>query len=332
MAVQQAVERDVYFKPRRIGHTNLWVDDLKRSEKFYNEVCGFHVEFWEPDLVATFLGTGNTPHDVGMIEVTGGKARYGRDGLLQLPEGIGFEPGLNHLAWELENEADLVAAIKRVEQDEIPSIMTVDHQVAHSIYLPDPDGNQIEFYCDTIKDWRSMLQGEQSLITGHWVPGEETPFTDGRYDDDPDIKVVDKAAIHPRRITHAVLESADVEGMVDYYAGVGGMDPVYEATDGSLTCLRGSHKAYRFHLAICQAAAPSYHHASFELGDESAVGEAEKRVAAAGYAIERSIDHASKRSFFVIDPDGLRSEFYVRRSDAFADLSKEPAADRVFLI
>jgi amino acid transporter len=52
---------DKVFKPRRLGHANLWVGDLKRSEDFYHRVCGLTVEFWEPDLVATFLGTGTSP-------------------------------------------------------------------------------------------------------------------------------------------------------------------------------------------------------------------------------------------------------------------------------
>ena len=130
---------DVYFRPRRLGHANLWVDDLERSQAFYNEVCGLTVEFWEPDLVATFLGTGNTPHDLGMIETTGGKARYGRNGLLQIPEGVGAKVGLGHLAWELENEAVLVDAYPAGARRQTSRMdMTVDHQVAHSVYLYRP--------------------------------------------------------------------------------------------------------------------------------------------------------------------------------------------------
>src|SRR5262245_47616432 len=141
------------FHPRRLGHANLWVDDLKRSERFYNEVCGLAIEFWETDLVATFLGSGNTPHDIGMIETTGGEARYGLDGLLQIPEGVGTTRGLGHLAWELPNEVDLVEGYRQLGQFGIEPHMTVDHQIAHSVYIGDPDGTQIEFYCDTVKDW-----------------------------------------------------------------------------------------------------------------------------------------------------------------------------------
>src|SRR5258708_5932852 len=195
-----AVE-STYFRPRRLGHANLWVTDLGRSERFYNEVCGLTVEFTEPSLVASFLGTGHTPHDLGMIETTGGKARYGRDGLLQIPEGIGVTSGLNHIAWELENEAELVAAYRRIKANRIP-YQTVDHQVAHSVYMFDPDGNSVEFYCDTVKQWRTVLHGPLNLISGAWNPEAGEPFTDSRYDLNPEVRTVDGATVHPHRVTH----------------------------------------------------------------------------------------------------------------------------------
>ena len=337
MVVQEvrAGAAPAYFRPRRLGHANLWVDDLKKSQAFYNRVCGFTVEFWEPDLVATFLGTGNTPHDIGMIETTGGKARYGRDGLLQIPEGVGVSRGLGHLAWELDNEADLVEAYKRAEADGIETYMTVDHQVAHSVYMFDPDMNYIEFYCDTVRGWRTVIQGEMALITGQWTPGETEPFTESRCETDPELRVVDEALIHPRRITHTVLLTDDDERLAAFYSNVGGLDPVYRASDGASVCLRGSHAGYRYHLAISKTdagASAGYHHAAFELAEEAAVEAAERRCRDAGIEVEKTIDHPSKRSFFVIDPDGLRSEYYVCRSDAFADLTEAAPELRAFLV
>jgi catechol 2,3-dioxygenase len=326
-----AVE-STYFRPRRLGHANLWVKDLAQSERFYNQVCGLTVEFTEPSLVASFLGTGHTPHDLGMIETTGGKARYGRDGLLQIPEGTGIKPGLNHIAWELENEAELVAAFKQIKRDRIPFDQTVDHQVAHSVYMVDPDGNYVEFYCDTVKDWRKVLHGPLNLISGAWDPEDGEPFTDGRYDTNPAIRTVDNASVHPQRVTHAVIETADLPVMLNFYTTVGGMRPVWSAADNSIICLRGSHPAYRFHLALCVAASPAYHHVSFELADEAALRDALGRLDANGIAPEKIVDHPSKRSFFLLDPDGLRSEFYVRRAPAFVDLSGEPAELRPYLI
>lgn len=324
---------DVYFRPRRLGHANLWVDDLKRSESFYNEVCGLTVEFWEPDLVATFLGTGNTPHDLGMIETTGGKPRYGRNGLLQIPEGVGAEVGLGHLAWELENEVELVDAYQRARSASVPMDMTVDHQVAHSVYLYDPDGNYMEYYCDTVKNWRSVLHGEMELITAGWNPDEGEPFSDSRYDENPEIRVVDDAPVHPRRVTHAVLVTDDVERLVDFYTSVGGLEEVRRGK--GVVYLRASLPQYAYHLAICEkdsAAGGGYHHVSFELESVEAVEAAERALSDRGIAPELSVDDAAKRSFYLRDPDGLLSEYYFRRSPDFPDLSGETPRMRPFLV
>ena len=321
-----------YFRPRRLGHANLWVKDLARSEHFYNRVCGLTIEFTEPSLVASFLGTGHTPHDLGMIETTGGKARYGRDGLLQIPEGVGIKPGLNHIAWELENEAEMVAAFKQIKRDRIPFDQTVDHQVAHSLYMVDPDGNYVEFYCDTVKEWRGVLHGPVNLISGAWDPEAGEPFADGRYDTNPAIRTVDEASVHPRRVTHVVLQTAAMSAMLKFYTKVGGMRPVWSATDNSIVCLRGSHPHYRYHLAVCAASSPAYHHVAFELADEAALRGALARLETSGIVPEKVIDRPPKRSFFLLDPDGLRTEFYVRRDPGFVKLSGEPAELRPYLI
>ena len=64
-----------YFEPRRLCHVILWVVVLALSEWFYLDCFGLTVEFTEPDLIASFLGTGQTPHDLGMIEKTNGVDR-----------------------------------------------------------------------------------------------------------------------------------------------------------------------------------------------------------------------------------------------------------------
>ncbi|MSP52105.1 MAG: dioxygenase [Alphaproteobacteria bacterium] len=332
----KTLKKDVYFRPRRLGHSNLWVSNIKRSENFYNKVCGFTVEFWEPDLVATFLGTGHTPHDIGMIEVTGGKARYGRDGLLQIPAGVGAEKGLGHIAFEVENEKQLVDAyFKAKNAGAIKKEQTVDHQIAHSIYTFDPDGNCTEFYCDTVKDWRKVIHGEMSLISGNWTPAESEMFTDSRWDPNPEIRVVTDAPVHPRRVTHVVLKTKDMANMVDYYTGLGGMPVVHEAKDGSIVCVRGSHSGYRYNVGIVACIGdekPGYHRTAFELATPADVDAAEKRCKANDIAIERSVDHASKRAIFLLDPDGLRTEYFASKTTDFVDLSKESAKDRAFLI
>ena len=75
-----------------------------------------------------------------------------------------------------------------------------------------------------------------------------------------------------------------------------------------------------------------YHHVSFELQDEAALEKAERSLEARGIKPERAQATAWKRSFFLIDPDGLRSEYYVYRSDRYPDLEQTDPAERPFLI
>ena len=70
------------FRPRRLGHVNLWVSDLERSIRFYEDVCGIELVRRERDILIAFHSNGNSHHDIGIIEISRGKDRYGRDGTL----------------------------------------------------------------------------------------------------------------------------------------------------------------------------------------------------------------------------------------------------------
>jgi catechol 2,3-dioxygenase len=321
------------FEPRRLGHANLWVEDLKRSEAFYHDVAGLTVEFWEPDLVATFLGTGTTPHDLGMIETTKGEARYGRNGLLQIPKGVGASVGLGHLAWELRNEVELVEAYRRAKALGVPTDMTVDHQVAHSVYLYDPDGNYMEYYCDTVRNWRTVLHGEMELITAGWNPEEAEPSSEPRYEESPEPRTVDGAPVHPRRVTHAVLLTEDLERLTEFHRTVGGLEEVHR--DEDVAFLRGSVPDVPYHLVVCRkrpGEAAQYHHVSFELESEAGVDAAERALRAQGIEPFERVDTRAKRSFYLEDPDGLLSEYYARRQPGFPETSSA-ASDRIpFLV
>lgn len=321
------------FNPRRLGHVNLWAGDLKRSEQFYSQVCGLSVEFWETDLVATFLGTGNTPHDLGMIEVTGGDARYGLDGVLQIPAGVGTEPGFGHMAWELTNERELVDGFNALRGMGIEPEMTVDHQIAHSVYIRDPDGHQIEFYCDTVVNWSAVLHGELKLVTTNWTPGEEEPFTDSRVAEEPEYHTVDAAPVHPVRVTHVVMATRDLDAMETFYRSIAGLRVVRRDDARRIVWFAGCVADYPYSIVIGETtdAAAGYHHVSFDLGSVAEVDAALDRLESLGITPERVVRTAHKASFFLVDPDGLRAEF----SAAVArepDLSGASDDDVLFLV
>lgn len=301
------------FKPRRMGHVNLWVGSLEASQYFYNQVCGLHLDFWEPDLKAAFCGTGHTHHDVAMMEKTNGEPRYGRNGFLQLPGGIGYHAGLNHIAWELGTEAELVDAYEKLQRAGIKTSETVNHQIALSVYMADPDGNGQEFTIDSVPEWRHVVNGEVDLITEGWDPAASTRSAECLTNLAPTLLSVDDAPVHPKRVTHTVLETAQLPAMREFYTDIGGLQVVREALGGDILWLRGSNANYNTSLVLVKSDHAAYHHAAFEMPNEAALDSAVVALAARDIPVAHSTETEWKRSIFLRDPDGMLTEYYVPR-------------------
>lgn len=321
------------FRSRRLGHVNLFVDDIERSTVFYRDVCGLAVQFTEHGLKAQFLGTGHTPHDLGMIETTKGVDRYGKDGHLQIPGTVGREVALNHLAWEQETEADLVAGIHGCRAAGVDIRRLADHQIAHSAYLADPDGNPTEFYVDTIRDWRGVLHGDMDLITSIWDPDAAPPEREPMYDPNPRLDRVEEAPIHPVRLSHAVLTTSRLRELSRFYSEVGGLAVVTEEPD--IVLLRSGGHAGPFDLALAAAGEgqeTGLHHFAFELAPDTDMAALGDRLAGDGIAVDRVWQGGGKSSLFLRDPDGWRIEFLVRSDPHRAVAAGAAPAERIFAI
>ena len=310
------------FDPRRIGHVNLIVGELERSTRFYGEVCGLALEFSETGLRGNFMGSGTTHHDLGIIERTT-EDRYGKDGHLQIPKSAAAQVRLNHIAWEMDTERDLVDAIERADQAGVAVARIVDHQISHSVYLKDPDGNMLEFYADVIRDWRSVLHGEVDHITSVWRPDPATASTESLWEASPTPRCVDGARFHPLRLSHAVLATDDLECMTDFYQRVVGLSLAYG--DGSMSLLRASHAKARYELAIVRSASErGLHHFSFEVSSEAELESVGGSTSVAETPVVHRAAGPLKDGVFVSDPDGFRVEFFVPRGGATADLAAVP--------
>jgi catechol 2,3-dioxygenase len=52
-------------------------------------------------------------------------------------------------------DEELVAAIQEVQEAHVPIVGASDHGVTHSLYIQDPDGNEVELYIDVQPElWR----------------------------------------------------------------------------------------------------------------------------------------------------------------------------------
>lgn len=320
MSAQKEVTISTAFAPRRIGHVNLFVDDVPASENFYHRVCGFEPVYHEAGIRMTLMSNGNSHHDVAVMATTQ-QELVGRGGHVQIPIGRGTCSGLNHFAWEVESEQHLVAAYNRAVAAKLDIHRTVDHSVSHSIYMFDPDGYLHEFYADVLEDWRQIYDGnrEGPGVTGQWNPNDQPADARALYPSGEDIRVVEDALVHPARLSHAVVATADHESMMRFCEEVAGFEEVERTGDGNVACYRGSGGCYHFDYALVGGQAErGLHHYSFEVTTEVELAAAERRLDAAGIAIERRVDNAGKRSLFLIDPDGLRCEFFVRRDEGIA--------------
>src|SRR5262245_21128140 len=104
--------RRTMFASRRFTHANFFVADLDAAVSFWSAVGSVEV-MREESLMAAFFTNGGKHHDIAVLQ-SGPDERLDRRGELVKPADLGAEPELNHLAWELATEADLVAGHERV--------------------------------------------------------------------------------------------------------------------------------------------------------------------------------------------------------------------------
>jgi len=146
-------------KPQRIGHLIIGVRNIERSKAFYHGILGLDVtvELQEPRMML-FASDSRDHHEIGCLEL-------GENAEPQKPGQI----GLNHIAFRMAGEKELIAAYKQLRAANVPVACTVDHGLTHSIYLNDPDGYTIEIYTDqpvsltAIKDDPSLVMGMDKL-------------------------------------------------------------------------------------------------------------------------------------------------------------------------
>jgi catechol 2,3-dioxygenase len=221
------------FQPRRLGHVNLWVSDLENSIRFYEQVCGIEFVRRERLIKIGFHSNGNTHHDVGLVEISRGTDRVGRDGRVQIPATRGIRVELNHLGWEMNNEAELVEAYRRADAVIRPQLRTADHLISHSIYINDPDGNSHEFYADAIRDWRSIYNlDREDEVSGLWSPGDSDGDASMNYDPAPTYRRVAHAPLHPSHLIGARFATHGFDAMAAFFVETAGLTATHSEING----------------------------------------------------------------------------------------------------
>lgn len=303
----------VRFRPRRLGHVNLFVSDLEASFAFYHLVCGLTLAFDEKELFARFLSNGNSHHDVAIMEATG-KTLVGRDGQVQISPERGAAAGLNHLAFEIATEAALVEGIHRAEAAGFPPDKCYDHLISRSAYLRGPDGVEVEVYADSTKDWRGLYARlDSGLMSARWLPGSDGPPSDvPYYTEEMDHRPAAGGLAQPLRTARAGLVVSDLGAGVAYFDHVVGLTTLEaDWDDGRWAIMSGQLGLPDLLVLERMGDEPlGYHHAGLELAGLDELEGTVERLQGAGVPIERRIAHARKRSVVLRDPDGMAVELF----------------------
>jgi catechol 2,3-dioxygenase len=322
MSQSEQTKSSGFFRPRRLGHANLFVSDYQRASEFYQSVVGFEEVYRQPDNQASFMSNGNTYHDLGLTDV---RSKYAAKDQ---------KPGMWHLAFELETEADLVDGYDRAKQAGVEFAFVMDHDVARSIYKHDPDGNMVEIYADVEKDWRALRHGIIIKEKPKWVPGvTSAPRTEKNYPQNPDFVVVDRAIFHPKKVTHVALVTGNFEAMFDYYVGVMGLSPLTGDRNATTAVLRGTVSEGCVTLyRQSAAAAPGLHHVGFEVWDDADLKRSISALPGTGVELVREVDHPARHSVVIKDPDGLRLQFFVNRNWDPPTIAKARPDEALYLL
>ena len=135
------------MKAHYLGHVVFYVKDLEKSLAFYRDLLGFEqVGEFSRTFTAVALSAGRTNHEVLLIQVgdAPGPSKGHRIGLYH----IGIKVG------------DALDELRAVRDELIEAGINIsglsDHTVSQSIYLEDPDGNEVELYVDDPNvDWKN---------------------------------------------------------------------------------------------------------------------------------------------------------------------------------
>ncbi len=138
-----------------LGHVVLYVRNLKRSLAFYSDVVGLGVVGKVFNDRAVVLTGGRSHHELLLIEMGDAPGPL-----------AGRRLGLYHIGFKMGDTLDeLRAAKQRAEEAGYEVEGMADHTVSQSLYLSDPDGNEIELFVDVPGvDWRTNTEWLQQPV------------------------------------------------------------------------------------------------------------------------------------------------------------------------
>lgn len=128
---------------KELGHVVLYVTNIETMANFYRDTLGFREIDRQPGMA--LFSSGRTHHELFLIEI-GGTPKTRR----------APEPGLYHIGFKIGDGPEALKEVyTELRAKNVTIVGTGDHHVTHSLYILDPDGNELELYADVSDEWKT---------------------------------------------------------------------------------------------------------------------------------------------------------------------------------
>jgi catechol 2,3-dioxygenase len=130
---------------QRVGHVVIKMRDLDEAKRFYRDILGMKITD-EREGFGVFFRFDDYHHDIAVFKV---------DEDAEAPQKN--QVGLAHIALVADSFDTVKAMHRRLKEHEVSIVRTVDHGITQSVYFKDPEGNELEIYCEVPEvDWHDV--------------------------------------------------------------------------------------------------------------------------------------------------------------------------------
>ena len=121
---------------QRVGHVVIKMRDLDAAKRFYRDILGMKITD-EREGFGVFFRFQDYHHDIAVFKVT-------EDAVAPQKNQV----GLAHIALVADSFDTVKGMYQRLKAHDVPIVRTVDHGITKSVYFKDPEGNELEIYCE----------------------------------------------------------------------------------------------------------------------------------------------------------------------------------------
>lgn len=130
---------------QRVGHVVLKMRDLDAARRFYGDVLGMKITDQREDF-GVFFRFDDYHHDIAVFKVGEDAAAPERN-----------QVGLAHVALLADSLDTVKDWYRKLKAHGVEGLRTQDHGVTKSVYFKDPEGNELEIYCEVPeKPWQKV--------------------------------------------------------------------------------------------------------------------------------------------------------------------------------